>query len=186
MSGSAYLYIDEYHVADYPRDLSFESLLMFVQQDLMIEDHEVANEEDSPRTYKFRTTVAKAKQRLDSRGINLYLCRQLFERFRADEVYQYHYRPGHSIGGNYIKNPFDFEYYLKTLERVFSEKGGVGIPPSFKQHDWKGDQEAKWISEWDVFDYESSTYYSDILSCVYVRSLLEVSPSSSLRVVDSQ
>lgn len=187
MGASVILYFGDSYASEYGSDLSYVSLLMFTQEDLKIEaEREDEGEDWDTQTYKFVTTVAEAKRRLDSRGINLYLCRQLFEQFRADVLTQYKHTKGSpKVVKEHVKNPFDFDLYLKTLERVFAQEPNKGIPRPFVYIDEEDDDpEARLISGGNVFTEESSDFFGDILSWVYIRSSLEVLPPETIVTLD--
>jgi hypothetical protein len=150
-----------------------EVLLMFTQDDFC------AKPESS---YRLVTTASRARRRLNTRGLTLDFCRELFPQLRSDELFEFDPLTHES---RHIANPIDFDLYIETLRHIFVTSKermfplGSGYP-----HEWGDDPNAKTIVDDGFFTEEAQLHFPDVTSWFLLRSLLEVIPDDQAIVLD--
>lgn len=165
-----------YEKGDFKSQIPLETLLLFTQEDLVIEEEQNDADDDPRLKYSFVTDAGTAKRRLDSRGLDLELCRRLYDQFRSDWVWLPNPADGRS---GHVENTIGFDRYLDALRAANQpETDEVGVPDEVAS-DGGEDAELEILSGIGFFDSDAENYYGDILGCMYYRCLLEVIPEDT-------
>jgi hypothetical protein len=166
-----------YDRGHFKSQIPLETLLLFTQDDLVIEG-EGDEGEHARRKYSFVTDACTARRRLDSRGLDLDLCRWLYDQFRSDWVWLLDPAIGKS---EHVENTLSFDRYLDALRptnRQQGEEAQTGAPNEATD-DADKDADLEVLSGIGFFDSDAERYYDDILGCMYYRCLLEVIPEDT-------
>ena len=168
-----------YGRGDFKSQIPLETLLLFTQDDLVIEEE---SEDDRPRRkYSFVTDAATARRRLDSRGLDLDLCRWLYDQFRSDWVWRIDPTDGKS---EYIENTLTFDRYLDVMRAVNRHQADGADTAAETAVDDDEDADLEILSGIGFFHSDVERYYDDILGCMYYRCLLEVIPDETPVVLE--
>ena len=180
MGAYALLDYGDFHVWEFKTAPSFESMLLFSQEDLVIAE-EVTDDGKSRQTCKFITTAQHARRRVDARGLDLGYCKRAFEDLRPNNPEYFRMRFEKS---RLSIDDLDFDWYLDTLDRIYEEKEPKHIPVSLGHaHEWEDDPDAKLVAlmltEPFSLNFDAARFFHDVILAVYLRSLLEVVPSDT-------
>jgi len=188
MGSYSILYIGDLDVSESKSHISLEDLLFFNQDDFVVGEEKI--EGDTYDTYRYVTTVRQARHRVDERGLDMAMCRRLFEEFRSDEIYdvRFHVEDGQTLAeDNYLTNPVNFDRYLDALRKLYADKRDNAWAfwgySDDKTH-LAENPDVQWIFKEDFFHDTANTYFDDVASCVQLRCLLEVAPDSAEVVLD--
>src|SRR6201986_3044750 len=165
-----------YERGDFKSQIPLETLLLFTQDDLVVEEEQDEAGDEARLRYSFNTDAGTARRRLDTRGLDLGMCRWLYEQFRSDLVWLLNPAGGKS---DHVENTISFARYLDALRAVNRpEADGAGAPEEAGTGGG-GDADLEVLSGIGFFDGDAERYYGDILGCMYYRCLLEVIPENT-------
>lgn len=158
--------------------IPLETLLLFTQDDLVVEQEQGDENDDARLKYSFVTDAGTARRRLDSRGLDLDLCRCLYDQFRSDWVWLLDPAVGKS---EHVENTLSFDRYLDALRPTNRQQGEETQTGTPGQAAGDGDEDAdlEVLSGIGFFDSDAERYYDDILGCMHYRCLLEVIPDET-------
>ena len=156
----------------------------FAQEDLVVETGPldpgvwaVPDGDDSPvEQCKFRTTCAEARRRASARGIDIDVCRKLYERFRPTA------RWASDVGehGSFVVWEPSFDEFLDILRRPSSAVPSYEWQRSRDQY--QDDDPPRWWDEW--WEVLEEPEYEDAAFLLYLRCVIEVLPDDALVELD--
>jgi hypothetical protein len=173
----AALTIGDFELATWKSFVTFEPLLPFSPGDY--QSGTIVDEDGNkwPK-YSFSTSVRKARERLDERGVTLSLCRRLYTEFRSDYLSNFSLKPGtQKYEHTYEENTLDFDGYYSTLGKIFRSRKTRWFPaidiahPDIPQAE---PRDLALISREDFFCDDLQQYFSDAVVCLELRLFLEI------------
>jgi hypothetical protein len=137
----------------------------------------VPGHEDEPvHQYLLRTSCAEARRRANARGIDLDLCRKLYQRFRPTARWD----DGSGEHGDFVVWEPSFEEFLEVLRRPSSR-----IPGHQWQHvrdQYCDEKPPRWWDAW--WELLGEPEYEDAAFLLYLRCVVEVVADEAPVVLD--
>ena len=207
MGSYATLKIDGREIESYKSYLPFESLLYFLQQDLVVFDldldsdeyNDLDDTEEEFHGYKFITTIAQARKRLDLRGIDLNLCRSLYNTYRSETFTVVQIIPAKDVqegkkeGAPYkflrhsVANLFSYDDYMQLLKEKIAGNNFRTRHAFDEIREEKGDstENLEMPSGLEsLFTGESTGYFTDVIALIHNRTILELFSDDTLVELD--
>jgi hypothetical protein len=150
-----------YDSGHFKSQIPLETLLLFTQDDLVIENETDDGDDYVRRKYSFDTDAVTARRRLDSRGLDLNMCRWLYDQFRSDRVRLINPTDDKS---EHIENTLSFDRYLDAMRAINQQQASsTGTVAETAIDDEDADLEI--LSGIGFFHSDVERYYDDILGC---------------------